>query len=224
VAGREPQEKQQYYSPRVIWFLVILVGVALLVVGLTIFSEDRCTAPEFSENGNRDAGDSLQMTDSFEVEPSDDLRYSTSADLIPWKTFTRGMEELKESARFRMIYFTSDDCDPCREMEQETFSDLNILARIDEFIIPIKIDASSDRIMDFSGRMISESEAADFFNIPGYPSLLFYDGYENRFLFALPGITEPAKLGHVFDYLQEHKFRDSSITLNDYLSAREAIK
>jgi hypothetical protein len=59
VNGREPA-KNAYYSPRVIWFLSILVAIAILVVGLTICSdEDLYNERQPVSQGHPAAEDSL---------------------------------------------------------------------------------------------------------------------------------------------------------------------
>jgi len=218
VTGREPQKKQQYYSSRVIWLLVILVGVALLVVGLTLLSGDKYRTSDPDRTINPPLSDSPQSDVSTTAEPVTYVEPEAIPDLIDWKFYDDGISELEGSDKFGMIYFTSDNCRPCRKMEKVTFGDLTLLARIDEFVIPIKIESASQRMISYSGRLISESRAAAIFNIPGYPALLFYDGRTGQFLFSIPGLTTAVKLSQIFDYLQSRKFEDSSITLDEYLS------
>ncbi len=222
MTGREPQKKRQYYSSRVIWLLVILVGVALLVVGLTLLSGDKYRTSDPDLIDKPPLADSPQSVVSTTTEPAADSEPETIPDLIDWRFYADGLSELKGSDKFGMIYFTSEDCRPCRKMERETFGDLTLLARIDEFIIPIKIESGSQRMISYSGRLISESRAADIFNIPGYPALLFYDGWTGQFLFSIPGLTTAAKLSQIFDYLQGREFEDSTRTLDEYLSGRNS--
>jgi thioredoxin-related protein len=220
VTGREPQKKQRYYSSKVIWLLVILVGVALLVVGLTLLSGDKYRTSDPDLIDKPPLSDSPQSIVSTTAERVTDAEPEAIPDLIDWRFYDEGISELEGSDKFGMIYFTSDDCQPCRKMERETLADLVLLARIDEFIIPIKIESGSQRMIRYSGRLISESRAADIFNIPGYPALLFYDGKSGQYLFSVPGHTNAAKLSQIFDYLQSREFESSSLTLDEYLSGQ----
>jgi thioredoxin-related protein len=215
VTGREPS-KNQYYSSKVTWLLVVLVGVALMVVGVMVTSDrpEGIVPP-------RDEDTTSAVKPADPIESSQSVETDTIlSDLIEWQFFDQGMAALKDTILFAMIYFTSDDCEPCRKMENETFSSEDLLSAMHDLIIPIKIESNSSRKMTYSGRLISESRAADFFDIPGYPALLFYDSREDHYLFIQPGFVNTSKLVAIFDYLQDRVFKDRSITLDQYLKSK----
>jgi len=220
VDGREPV-KDAYYSPRIIWFLAILVAVALLVVGLTICSDDELFDKD--EPISQSLSTALDSSRSNNTPP-DTLRLPADtmpkSDTLHWLSFDEAMAELAGTNRFAMLYFSADSCPPCRQLEKEIFSDSLIIGQLRFSVLPVMISASSDRNLTYAGRRIAESGAAALFNIPGFPSLLFYDSHTDKFLFTLSGHIDPVRLLGVFQYLNERAFEIDTLTLEKYLAAR----
>ena len=214
--GRAPDKKNAYFNPNVTWLLVIFVGVALLVVGLTICSDEK------------NFGDTKATTDSLATAETPDSNKiltenaidSASIEILDWIPMSAALQHVSGSDKFLMIYFMSDDCPPCRKMENTTFNDEFVQLRMQDLILPVLIDPSSERSFKYAGRMISESKAADIFNIPGYPALLFFDGQTEKYLFVHPGYVSPDTLQQIFNYLEKRIFEDNSTSLMDYLKSQ----
>jgi len=220
VEGRAPDKKNAYFSPNVTWLLVVFVGVALLVVGLTICSDEKYY--ETQSNGADSLSNKI-ISDSIS-HATDNTMNKNSVDSLNWMTMTAGLGRVNNSDKFLMIYFTSEDCEPCRKMETVTFSDNFTRLRLKGLVIPVKIDPASNRSFEYSGRLISESKAADIFSVPGYPALLFYDGQSQEYLFVHPGFVTPATLQKIFTYLEQRIFEDKSISVMDYLQLQSSLK
>ncbi len=213
--GREPEKKANpYFSPKVTWLLVILVGVSVMVVGLIIFSDQK-SGGIFEEEPVKI--DTTQVSSDTARELQDIPEQFARPDSVPFRSYTRGIEELDGTGRFGLIFFRSDQCPPCDSMEFEILTDPIIKTHYESFIIPIKIEADSKRKIEYMGRRITESRLVDFFNIPGYPALLFYDGLEQNFLFQLSGIQSPARLAGIVEYLELRGFEDPDISPDSFL-------
>ena len=70
--GREPERRNRYYSPKVTWLLVVLVGIAILVVGLTIFTESNYLSHEL-----------VPLSDSLEIAAAESLNTPPQSEAIP---------------------------------------------------------------------------------------------------------------------------------------------
>lgn len=210
--GRAPDKHNPYYSPKVTWLMVVLVGLALLVVGLTV-----CSDENLYENNTVavDTSDSIltkPIPTIAEPQKSSEINIK---DTLPWIGLERAITAAQDSLMFVMIYFSADNCKPCDQMEAETFTDSAVKSKIGQTILPVKISPDSERKFTYLGRSISESKAADIFSVPGYPSLLFYDGQSENFLFVQPGYTSPDLLLNLFSYLDERNFQH--ISFEEYL-------
>lgn len=219
--GREPERKNRYYSPKVTWLLVVLVGIAVIVVGLTMFSDERfASSPR-----------TTSVTDSLEIAAAESLsagpeteavpRLSEKKDLTKWYQFDKAIAEVNGTDRFVMVFFRSPECLPCDSLQYLVFNQPEIQDEFKFKFLPVIISSASTQVITYQGRQISESGMADLFNIPGYPSLLFYDGNTEKFILTYPGYADPIRLIRIFEYLKRRMFEDSSLSLREFLSEEE---
>jgi thioredoxin-related protein len=218
--GREPEKKNRYYSPKVTWLLVVLVGIAIIVVGLTMISEDRYISREIAP-----VSDSLETSKPESLNSSPEVSspppLEEKEDLTEWQSFDKAISEINGTDRFVMLFFRSPGCPPCDSMQYWVFNRPEIRDKFKFKFLPVKISSASDKIMNYQGSQISESGMADLFNIPGYPSLLFYDGRTEKFILTYPGYADVLRLTRIFEYLKRRMFETGEMTLQQYLSEGE---
>jgi len=218
--GREPEKKNRYYSPKVTWLLVILVGIAIIVVGLMFLSDEHYTLSQKSATV-----DSLQTaapeSANLNVEIPEAPHFDEKKDLTKWWPFEDALKEVNGFDRFAMIFFRSPDCAPCDSMQYMVFDQPQIQDAFKFKFLPVKISSDSKQVITYQGRKITESGMAGLFNIPGYPTLLFYDGRTEKFILTYPGYINADKLTRIFEYLKTRMFENSSMTLQRYLSEEE---
>jgi thioredoxin-related protein len=215
VTGREPDKKNPYYSSKVTWLLLVLVGVALLVVGLTIISDERGIETDTVEN----ATDSTQIIeDTIKAVAEAQSAEEDLTDTIPWRTFNRALSDIEGESRFAMIFFRSEECQPCDRMESEVFTQPQISDAFEHKVLPVRIESNSNERVEYRNRVLSEGGLPDIFGISGFPTLMFYDGQTQNFLFTLPGFVDADKLHKIFEYLRGRMFETDSVTLQEYIS------
>lgn len=215
MTGREPERKNPYYSSKVTWLLVVLVGVALLVVGLTIVADQSEIETGITEQSIDSAKSPI---DSAMVDNAADTAEPVLADSIPWRTFNQALSEIEGESRFALLFFRSRNCTPCDQMESDVFTGAEILEAFEHKILPVRIESNSNEKIQYRSRVLSESGLIDIFNISGFPTLVFYDGQTQRYLFTLPGYIDPTKLRRIFEYLRARMFETDSVTLQEYIS------
>ncbi len=215
MTGREPEKKNPYYGSKVTWLLLVLVGVALLVVGLTIISEERGIKSNTAEN----TSDSAQIIeDAIQAVAEAQSAEEDLADSIPWQSFNRALSDIEGESRFAMMFFRSEKCEPCDRMESEAFTQSQVLDAFEHKVLPVRIESNSNERVEYRGRVLSEAGLPDIFGISGFPTLMFYDGQTQKFLFTLPGFVDADKLHKIFEYLRGRMFETDSVTLQEYIS------
>ncbi|MBD3219108.1 MAG: thioredoxin fold domain-containing protein [candidate division Zixibacteria bacterium] len=215
MTGREPEKKNPYYSSKVTWLLLVLVGVALLVVGLTIISEERGIKSDTAEN----TSDSAQIIeDTVKTVSEQEPAREDLAESIPWQSFNRALADIEGESRFAMMFFRAEECQPCDRMESEVFTQTQILDAFEHKVLPVRIESNSNERVEYRERVLSEAGLPDIFGISGFPTIMFYDGQTQKFLFTLPGFVEADKLHKIFEYLRGRMFETDSVQLQEYIS------
>ncbi|MCW7076023.1 MAG: thioredoxin fold domain-containing protein [Candidatus Syntrophoarchaeum sp.] len=100
---------------------------------------------------------------------------ATFAGTIEWHTYDEGMKLAASEGGVAMIYFHSDSCYYCRQMESTTLSDPEIIALSGKMIC---IDANGDRNL-----------LARYY-VRSYPTILFVDP-DGEEIFRLIGYRDP---------------------------------
>ena len=64
-----------------------------------------------------------------------------------WYSFDEGMKKAKEENKRVLVFVTLPTCVWCERMKQETFSDGEVMERLEKSFIPVLVDASKDPAM-----------------------------------------------------------------------------
>lgn len=92
--------------------------------------------------------------------------YSSTSSTVEWQSYT--MEEALETAANQnkdvLLYFYSDDCNACEDVQQTVSADHEIAGAINQYV-PLKIDGESTL-----GKELREE-----YDIIAYPSFVFID-------------------------------------------------
>ena len=61
-----------------------------------------------------------------------------------WYSFDDGMKKAKEENKKMLVFITLPSCVWCERMKQETFSDYQLMTKLEEKYVPVLVDASKD--------------------------------------------------------------------------------
>ncbi|MFW6333943.1 MAG: thioredoxin family protein [Desulfosalsimonas sp.] len=115
-------------------------------------------------------------------------------DGIKWYSYDDGIKELKKSSRKGFLHFYTDWCGYCRKMEDETFSDSEVISTVNSEFIPIKIDAED------------QPGIAKEFDARQFPSNFFVDR-ENDPIGSQPGFIPPDMMVNLLDYVATDDYK-----------------
>ena len=118
----------------------------------------------------------------------------TSADVIHWVSFDRGVQLQKGTDKHLLVDCTATWCGWCKKMDRETFSDTTVIHYINRNFVPVKVWGDTDSLLDIDGYKITQRQlAASEFQVSGYPTFWFVN-------------TKKEKVGPVPGYMTKDQF------------------
>ncbi|MDA9773881.1 thioredoxin fold domain-containing protein [Saprospiraceae bacterium] len=148
-----------------------------------------------SSCGTNDAksADSAKLSKA-EVTPTKQMAAKAPADhsktgAMSWHSMSDVESLVKNEKKMVLVDVYTKWCGPCKMMDARTFTDASVQAAIDEKFYPVKFDAEGAGEINFKGKTWanpkhdphktrgrnSRHELADFFKVPGYPTLVVMD-------------------------------------------------
>jgi thioredoxin-related protein len=106
-------------------------------------------------------------------------------DIIPWRhDFAAAGIEARKKGELRLLYFTSDFCDPCEQMKRTTWADSRVAAALAGYV-PVKID------------FLKETELDQKYGVEAIPTMIVVDGNGKVVKATTGGIDAEEFLGWV---------------------------
>lgn len=137
---------------------------------------------------------------------------------INWTTIDQAVATAKSSnKKFIMVQLYTDWCGWCKKMEENTFTDDNIMALISNNFIPVKFNAEIATPITFNGATYNFTKtgarganqlAMDLGNVGGklgYPTTVILDENGNK-LQTFPGFKDIETLTTILKYFQSGNY------------------
>ncbi len=121
---------------------------------------------------------------------------------IAWHSYAEGLKLAAETGKPLLVAFHADWCKFCRKMERETFTDSDVIRRINREFVPVSVDV--DREKDVAAR----------YNVQSLPTIWFLQK-DGKPIDYLPGYVEAPFLRQVLDYLASGSY--ATMTFQQYL-------
>lgn len=121
---------------------------------------------------------------------------------IKWMSFNEGMKEAKISGKPVMIDFYADWCVWCKIMDAKTFSQKEVITKINDSVVAIRIHTDREENIVFDNRTFSSSELMQAMGIAGLPTLVFLNS-DGSFIDKIPGYTETSAMLSLLDNLKK---------------------
>lgn len=122
------------------------------------------------------------------------------ANTIPFQDLTvkEAIAQAKFENKFVFVDFYTDWCRPCKQMEQEVFSNASIGALFNDKFISVRVDAEKEQL-----------SLVNALGVEAYPTLVFYDP-KGRLIYRAEGAMSSDNF---------YELSNSLVQLNDYLKA-----
>lgn len=135
---------------------------------------------------------------------------------IQWVSWERAIEQAKKENKKIFVDIYTEGCVPCRNLEITTFSQPCIINYINQYFVPVRIDARTRDKLNFKNASYEYvCEGGTCFNelvtqLTGgnliFPSLVFIDENQN-IIQAIPNYKDPMTFERIMTYYgQNHYF------------------
>lgn len=99
-----------------------------------------------------------------------------SQDSIHWVGMDTGFAIAKEAGKPVFLWFYGSWCPHCKGMREKVFVDTAVIAKLNTYFVPIRIETASKRRITYQGVSMTESEfATNKFNSRKVPSTWFVE-------------------------------------------------
>jgi len=101
---------------------------------------------------------------------------------IKWLTFNEAMQKSEADGKPVFIDVYTDWCAPCKQMDQKTFTDADVIAFVNKNYHAVKLNPEKGGSFNYQNKEMTANEFMRHFQIIGYPTILvFPKGNKNHF-------------------------------------------
>ncbi|HPI15809.1 MAG TPA: thioredoxin fold domain-containing protein [Spirochaetota bacterium] len=134
---------------------------------------------------------------------------------IQWKGFEEGVKIAKSENKPAVIDFYASWCHWCTVMEKDTFANADVVKKLSEDFVPIKIDMESSKTISIHGRSLKPADFAAMMGVRGLPSLVFMDK-NGEFITQIPGYIKADTFLPILSYIKSECYL-RHVSFEDYL-------
>ena len=124
---------------------------------------------------------------------------------LKWKTFNEGIAEAKKTNKKILVDVYTDWCGWCKKMDASTYGSNEVSKYLNERYVVIKLNAESEKKLNYKGKEYTERELAGAFGITGYPSTLFLK-HDGEPITVYPGFADAKKFKEVLSFIAEDHY------------------
>lgn len=150
---------------------------------------------------------------------SGDNKSSAAKDMtgaVEWVTLSEGLEQSRKEGKPLVIYFYTEWCTYCKQMDSEIFKDREITDFMNKNYINAKVNPEKETgRVTIMGDKITAMELMSYMGGRGFPSTVFWDK-KGKPVTTFPGYLERSTFLPLLDYMLKECYNDE-IRLDDYI-------
>jgi thioredoxin-related protein len=124
-----------------------------------------------------------------------------------WISLEEAQVKAEETGKKILLFGYAEWCTYCLKTRKETFPDSTVLSSINEFFIPVQLDAESQDEIMYNGKKMPEYQLARYLRLSSYPTHFFIDS-KGEILGAQPGFIEPFVYGPLLNYVGTDAYKN----------------
>ncbi len=137
---------------------------------------------------------------------------------IQWKNYEEGMRIVRSEKKPAVIDFYASWCHWCVVMEKETFADADVVKKLSDDFVPIKIDMESGTPFTVDGKSLRPADFAAMMGVRGLPTIVFVDK-NGGLITQIPGYIKTDTFLPLLSYIKSECYLQS-VSFKDYLDKK----
>ncbi|HEX9975261.1 MAG TPA: thioredoxin fold domain-containing protein [bacterium] len=122
-------------------------------------------------------------------------------------SFNDGLEKAAKEKKNMIVDFYTDWCHWCKVMDEKTFNNDSIAAKLSERFVTVRINAESPtETATFKGKNFTNIELTRAFQVTGFPSLAFISP-ELEVITIIPGYIQADQFTYILDYIDQECYK-----------------
>jgi len=135
---------------------------------------------------------------------------------VEWETLSAGLERSKKEGKPLIVYFYTEWCTYCKQMDSEIFKDREITDFMNNNYINVRVNPEKETgKVTIMGDKITAMELMSYMGGRGFPATVFWDK-NGKPVTTFPGYMEVSTFLPILDYMLNECYNDE-IRLDDYI-------
>jgi len=201
------------------WTLVILVIVTIGMLSGCVSDggeEQVSTAPPTTTAAPTTAAPTT-ATPTTTSPPPVDVKEPVSLGLVEWQYYDYAVSALRTDGKHILLYFWRDQCPWCVAMDDNTFSDPEVLAYMEENFHPVEVDIWSNDSMSAVDPSVTGMSLGNLFKLGGVSPAYGFINDEENILLPMPGYMDAEKFLLFLEYISSNSYKD--MKFQEYLDS-----
>ncbi len=138
---------------------------------------------------------------------------------VQWESLEKGLERSKNEGKPLIIYFHTEWCTYCKQMESEIFKDKEITDLMNNNYINVKVNPEKEKNkINIMGDKITAMELMAYMGGKGFPATVFWDK-NGKPVTTFPGYMQRDVFLPLITYMFDECYKQD-IKLNDYIEGK----
>ncbi|MCU0844779.1 MAG: thioredoxin fold domain-containing protein [Spirochaetes bacterium] len=137
---------------------------------------------------------------------------------VQWKSYEEGMKIARSEKKPAVIDFYASWCHWCVVMEKDTFADADVVKKLSDDFVPIKIDMESTKPFPVDGKSLRPADFAAMMGVRGLPTIVFVDK-NGDLITQIPGYIKADTFLPLLSYIKSECYL-RHISFKDYLDKK----
>ena len=146
----------------------------------------------------------------------------SSKSSIKWYRLDKGLQKAKKLKKPVLVDFHADWCGWCKVMDKKTFSNQNIINKINKDYIAIKVKVDSKEALYYKSQKMTPQQFARKVGVQGLPAFLFIDK-NGRIIRIVSGYQEAKIFLPILGYIKDECY-NKNVPFIDYVKGKGKCK